>query len=427
MLGHRMGPAFALTALAALGAPQGPVAGARPAPSPTAAAAARTGAVLPGIDVLLAEGGGPLRGLRVGLITNRTGRTRSGESSIDALYASPDVKLVALFSPEHGIRGTARPGQSVASGRDPKTGLPIHSLYGKTEQPTAAMLKGLDALAFDIQSVGTRYYTYVWTMALAMKAAARAHLKFVVLDRPNPITGAHVQGNVLDPAHASFVGLYPVPMRYGLTPGELARWLNGEFHMGVDLAVVPVKGWRRGMWYDQTGIPWIAPSPNMPSLESATDYPGTCLFEGTNLSVGRGTPIAFQQIGAPWVDGPRLARELNERRLPGVRFQAVTFTPAHPGDGKYDGVRVRGVRFVITDRDAYDPTVASVAALVALHRMYPQQLTFRASHFDRLAGGTRLRRRILAGDDVSAITGPWARAVAAFEASARKYMIYPTK
>lgn len=380
--------------------------------------------VLPGVDVLLAEHGGPLRGLRVGLITNRTGRTISGESSIDALYHSPDLKLVALFGPEHGIRSNARPGESVAGGRDARTGLPIHSLYGATESPTPGMLRGLDALVFDIQGVGTRYYTYEWTMALAMRAAARHHLKFVVLDRPNPLTGLHAQGNVLEPAHSSFVGLYPVPMRYGLTMGELARWLNGEYHMGVDLVVVPMKGWRRDMWYDQTGIPWVPPSPNMPTLESALDYPGTCLFEGTNLSVGRGTPIAFQQVGAPWIDADALARRLNMRHLRGVRFEPVTFTPLRPGDGKYAGVAVHGIRFIVTDRDAYDPVVASVAALVELHRLYPDSLRFLVGHFDHLAGTTRLRERILAGDDVAAITAPWKASVAAFEASARRYMLY---
>ncbi len=304
-----------------------------PAPAETADTT-----ILPGIDVLVRAGGGPLRGLRVGLITNHTGRGADGTSTIDLLAALPEVDLAALFGPEHGIRGAVEGGESVESGRDAKTGVPIYSLYGETREPTAAMLSGLDALVFDIQDVGARYYTYVWTMALAMRAAARSHVRFVVLDRPDPIGGRLVQGNVLDTAFASFVGLYPVPMRYGLTPGELARWINAAYHVGAELTVVPVQGWRRGVWYDETALPWVPPSPNMPSLESATHYPGTCIFEGTNLSVGRGTPIAFQQIGAPWIDSDTLAARMNALGLAGVRFEATSFTPDRPGDGKYPGV-----------------------------------------------------------------------------------------
>src|SRR5690606_25114023 len=281
---------------AGAGAPAGERAGTEPEP-----------AVRLGIDVLMAQGAGALEGMRVGLITNHTGRDAQGRSTIDLLHGHPRIELVALFSPEHGIRGTARPGERVSSGRDEETGLPIHSLYGETREPTAAMLEGLDALVFDIQDVGARYYTYVWTMTLAMQAAARHGLRFVVLDRPNPIGGELVQGTVLEPAHATFVGLYPVPMRHGLTAGELARLANEEFGIGADLEVVRMEGWRRSQWWDETGLPWTPPSPNMPDLESATHYPGTCLFEGTNLSVGRGTSAAFQQIGAPWLDHETLA------------------------------------------------------------------------------------------------------------------------
>ncbi len=377
-----------------------------------------------GIDVVLEEGGGPLAGLRVGLITNQTGRTGDGRSSIDALDSLPAVRLVALFSPEHGIRGAAEAGANVESGRDARTGLPIHSLYGATKKPTPEMLAGLDALVFDIQDVGARYYTYVWTMMEALRAAAADDVRFVVLDRPNPITGTHVQGNVLDTAYASFVGLYAVPMRHGLTAGELARALNAEHRIGARLTVVPMLGWRRAMWYDETGLAWVAPSPNMPSLESATHYPGTCLFEGTNLSVGRGTPIAFQQIGAPWIDGAELARRLNARALPGVRFEPATFTPARPGDGKYADTTVHGVRFRATSRDAYDPTVAAVAALVELHRLYPRRFRISAVAFDRLAGTARLRERVMAGADVGEITAGWRAAREEFWNGAREYLLY---
>ena len=382
------------------------------------------GSVRLGIDVLLAANADILRGRRVGLITNHTGRNAAGESTIDLLHEHPAVDLVALFSPEHGIRGTAEAGERVESGRDARTGLPVHSLYGETRTPTAAMLEGIDVLVFDIQDIGSRYYTYVWTMALAMRAAAEHGIPFVVLDRPNPIGGALVQGNVLDPGHTSFVGLYPVPMRHGLTAGELARLVNAEFEVGADLTVVPMEGWRRDMWYDETGLPWTPPSPNMPSLESATHYPGTCLFEGTNLSVGRGTPLAFQQIGAPWLDHEELARRLEAYHLPGVRFDVVAFTPERPGDGKYDGVAVRGVRFVATDRDRYDPTRAAVAALIEIRRLHPDRLEWRSSHFDRLAGTDRLRRQIVDGASLEDVTRDWEGQVGAFNRLRERYLLY---
>jgi len=386
--------------------------------------AAGSAAVRPGIDVLLAGDAAPLAGRRVGLITNHTGRTADGRSTIDALAADPRVELVALFSPEHGIRGTADAGERVTDEVDDATGLPIYSLYGQTRAPTPAMLAGLDALAFDIQDIGTRYYTYVWTMTLAMEAAAGAGIPFVVLDRPNPIGGL-VQGNVLDTAYATFVGLHPVPMRHGLTAGELATFVNVEFRVGAELTVIPAEGWTRDLWFDGTGLEWRPPSPNMPSLESAAHYPGTCLFEGTNLSVGRGTPMAFQQIGAPWLAADTLAARLTARALPGVRIEAVTFTPSAPGDGKYDGEAVPGLRFTVTDRATYDPTVTAVAVLVELMRLHPDELTFRVAHFDRLAGSDRLRLQLLEGAEVEAIVAPWDARRTAFEAAARRHHLYP--
>lgn len=377
-----------------------------------------------GIDVLLAGDFEVLRGKRVGLITNHTGKNVAGESTIDLLHRAPGVRLVSLFSPEHGIRGEAEAGERVASGRDGKTGLPIHSLYGATRKPTPEMLAGLDALVFDIQDIGTRYYTYVWTMALALQAAAEQGLEFVVLDRPNPLGGVGVQGNVLDEAQSSFVGLYPVPMRHGLTAGELARLLNGEYGLGARLTVVPVAGWRRTQWFDETGLPWTAPSPNMPSLESALHYPGTCLFEGTNISVGRGTPLAFQQIGAPWLNNEELVRRLRARGLAGVEFEPVTFRPERPGDGKFDGEVVRGVRLVAVDRQSYDPTVTAIAMLVEIQRLHPERLTWRASHFDRLAGTDRVRKAVVAGREVAEITGGWGAEVAGFEGVRGRYLLY---
>ena len=280
------------------------------------------GNVRPGIEVLLTDSLSLVRGRRAGLITNHTGRDRSGTPSIDLLADHPEVELVALFSPEHGIRGSAEAGVRVESGVDERTGLPVHSLYGEIRAPTPEMLDGIEVLLFDIQDIGTRYYTYLSTMALAMEAAGAQGIPFVVLDRPNPIGGDPVHGNILDPAFSSFVGLYPIPMRHGLTAGEFARMAVGEFGVQADLSVAALDGWNRTMPYGDTGIPWIAPSPNMPSVESALHYPGTCLFEGTPISVGRGTDIAFQQVGAPWLDGEALAARSERARGAG--------RPLHP-------------------------------------------------------------------------------------------------
>jgi uncharacterized protein YbbC (DUF1343 family) len=377
-----------------------------------------------GVDVLL-ENPDVLRHQRVGLITNQTGRSADGRTTIDLLYARTDLHLRALFAPEHGLRGTAAPGAPIANDRDATTGLPVYSLYGRTLKPTPAMLAGLDALVYDLQDVGARSYTYIWTMALAMRAAAEQQLRFVVLDRPDPLGGALVQGNVLDPQLASFVGLYPVPMRYGLTPGELARYLNREEGIGVDLTVVPLAGWTRTRYYDETGLPWTPPSPNMPDLESALHYPGACLCEGTNLSVGRGTPRAFQQLGAPWVDNAELVRRLTAYSLAGVRFEAVTFTPAAPGDGKFADQLVRGVRFITTDRTTYDPTHAALAALRDLQRLHADKLTWNQTRFDQRAGSARVREQILAGAPLTEMTWGWDAQLAAFKRQSAPYLLYP--
>ncbi len=377
----------------------------------------------PGIEVLLADSMHLVRDRRVGLITNHTGIGRDGTHDIDLLRAA-GVELVALFGPEHGLRGTIDEGGRVDDAVDDRTGLPIYSLYGENLQPTAAMLADLDVLLFDIQDIGARYYTYVSTMALAMKAAAEQGLPFVVLDRPNPIGGEHVQGNVLEIERASFVGLYPIPMRHGMTAGELARLFNDEFGIGADLHVVPAAGWRRGQWFDQTGLPWVPTSPNMPSLESATHYPGTCLFEGTNLSVGRGTDIAFQQVGAPALDGALLAERLNRYGLAGVRFEPVSFTPRKPGDAKYDGATVNGVRFVAVDREVYDPTVAGVAALIEARRLAGAAWEWRPRHFDRLAGTSATREAIEAGMDLGQIVSTWEPQIAEFKQLRSRYLLY---
>lgn len=386
--------------------------------------------VRPGIAVLLSDSLHLLAGRRVGLITNHTGFLNVDgveRSTIDLLHEHAEVELVALYGPEHGLRGLAEAGEKVEDGRDVATGLPIFSLYGGTLAPSPEMLEGVETLVFDIQDIGTRYYTYVWTMALSMKAAADAGIPFVVLDRPNPIGGEQVQGSVLDPAFSSFVGLYAVPMRHGLTPGEMARWVNDTQAFGVDLSVVPAQGWTRDADWESTALPWRAPSPNMPTVISALHYPGTCLFEGTNLSVGRGTERAFEWVGAPFLDGEALAAELNALGLPGTRFEPARFTPVDAGDGKYSGQEVEGVRFVATDDAVYDPVHAAVATLQAAYRMAGSQWSWRDSHFDRLAGTDRLRLAVEGGDPtvVDALLAEWDRQAADFRAANRQYLIYP--
>ncbi len=382
-----------------------------------------SGSVRPGVEVLLSDSLGLVEGRRVGLITNHTGRDRAGASTIDLLAGHPNIDLAALFSPEHGIRGRAEAGERVAGSVDAATGLPIHSLYGATTKPTPAMLEGIEALLFDIQDVGARYYTYLSTMALAMEAAGEAGIPFVVLDRPNPIGGDAVQGNVLDPEFASFVGMYPVPMRHGLTAGEFARMAVGEFGLRVSLSVVVAEGWRRSMPFGDTGIPWVAPSPNMPSVESALHYPGTCLFEGANLSVGRGTRRAFQQIGAPWLDAEALAGRLAALDVPGAAFVPVRFTPSEPGDGKFAGVEAHGVRLVVAGPD-YDPTLAALALLAETRAMSGARWQWRPGHFDRLAGTDRLRLAVEAGATYVELAQAWGAGLAGFLGRRRPYLLY---
>ena len=351
-----------------------------------------------------------------------------GTSTIDALHAHPDIALAALFAPEHGLRGDVALDDLVASGTDPATGLPVHSLYGGADRrkPTPEQLRGLDALAFDIQDIGARPYTYVWTMALALEAAAENDLLFVVLDRPNPIGGDAVQGPVQDHEHLTFVGLHPVPLRHGLTAGELARFLVGERGIDARLLVVPARGWRRGLWFDETGLTWRPPSPNMPTLESAAHYPGTVLLEGTNLSVGRGTEVAFQQVGAPWLDAERYAAAVRSAAGDGVRIEPVSFTPRAPQDGKFADREVRGVRLRVTDRAAYDPVRTGVALIVAARAQAPQQFGWTGT-IDRLIGYAAFREGVDAGLDAARLTESWSAQEARFRTDRAPYLLYPAR
>ena len=380
-----------------------------------------------GIEVLLSDSLHLVQGQRVGLLTNHTGIYWTSDSivgsTIDVLHEASNVDLVALYAPEHGIRGQEQAGAVIDSGRDERTGIPIHSLYGEVRKPTPAMLEGVDVLLFDMQDIGARYYTYVSTMALAMEAAGEQDIPFIVLDRPNPVRGDIVQGNLLKPGYETFVGMYPVPMRHGMTAGELAQLYVGDFGVEVDLHVVPLDGWTRDMTFDQTQLPWVPPSPNMPSVESALAYPGTCLFEGTPISVGRGTDRAFQWVGAPWLDGVQLAESLNGYGINGVRFEAATFTPRNAGDRKFEGQVVSGVLLVPESTD-YDASKAAVAMLLETYSMSGDNWLWAEAHFDRLAGTDLLRLGIEAGADFAELTSAWDSETQAFEQLRAPFLIY---
>jgi uncharacterized protein YbbC (DUF1343 family)/CubicO group peptidase (beta-lactamase class C family) len=374
--------------------------------------------VLAGIDVLRAENFAPLKGLRVGLLTNHTGRARDGAATIDLLAAAPDVKLTALFSPEHGIRGILD--ESVPSSRDEKTGLPINSLYGDTRRPTAAMLSGLDAIVIDLQDIGTRFYTYMTSMAYVLEEAAARKIKVFVLDRPNPIGGVQIEGPTLDPAAVGFTGYFPqMPIRHSLTLGELGRLFNGEKKIGADVTVIAVKGWRRDAWFDDTGLGWVNPSPNMRTLYAATMYPGIGAFESANLSVGRGTDTPFEHLGAPWIDGSKLADALNARQIPGVRFYPERFTPTA---SKFANTECQGVFIVITDRNALRPVRVGVEIAAALLKLFPGkfEIDSAARLFGSVAGLTRLK----AGDDPAAIAASWAAGESRWRLMRAKYLLY---
>jgi uncharacterized protein YbbC (DUF1343 family) len=405
----------------------------------TAAPRAPAPRVRPGISVLLSDSIGLVRGKRVGLITNHTGIDEHGESDIELLRgpAARDagVRLVTLFSPEHGIRGT-EDRENLASGIDARSGLTVHSLYTNTAiAPPDSTLRDLDVLVVDLQDVGTRTWTYVGSMLYAMRAAARRQLPIVVLDRPNPLNGVSVDGPLLDPSLANPnehsatrsarpYALYPTPLRHGMTMGELARYFDADLKIGADLHVVPAAGWRREMWFDETGLPWVRPSPNLPTLTSATVYPAIVGFEGTNVSVGRGTPDAFQRIGASWLKADSVVALLSGRGLPGVRFERSDFTPQAPGDGKYAGRHIAGVRVVLTDRDRFDAGRTGAALLWALARTSPESLVVKGAAFDDRFGRPGMREALMRGEDPDAVVARDSAAVAGWLRQVAPYRIY---
>ena len=377
--------------------------------------------VAPGIEVLLSDSLHLIRGKRVGLITNQSGRDRRGTSTIDLLYHAPGVRLTALFGPEHGLRGVAQAGAAVATTTDSATAVPIYSLYGETRVPTAEMLRDVDVLLYDIQDVGARVYTYEWTMALSAEAAGKLGKKFIVLDRPDPIRGDRVEGNILDERFRSFVGQYPVALRYGLTPGELLRYLVGTGQVKADIAVVPMRGWRRSMWWDETGIPWVNPSPNLRSLDATALYPGTVFFEGTNATEGRGTDKPFQLIGAEWLsDAGAIAREMNAMALPGVRFDSTSRTIE--SGFKFGGKTIPMIELTVTDRNALRAVDVGVRLLRAIYVHHRAEWQWRSS-IERLAGTDELRAAV-EQETIDALLAKWAREAGEFQEQSRKFWIY---
>ena len=376
--------------------------------------------------MLLSDSTHLIAGKRLGLLSNHTGVDRNGRRDVDLLRTVNGARLTVLFSPEHGFRGT-EDRSGLPDDGDSLTGLPIYSLYGGSRNAARSALDSIDVLLIDLQDIGARYYTYIATAAQLMRDATRAGKRVIVLDRPDPVGGIAVQGNVrsnVGNPDSALVGFLPVAMRHGMTFGELARMSNDVLAIGADLVVVPAAGWKRTMFFDETGLPWVRPSPNMPDLESALLYPGTCLFEGTNLSVGRGTRVAFQVLGAPWLDPARVLDRLRAFPLEGVDITPTVFTPLAPTDGKYAGALLQGVQMHVRDRAHYDPTRLAVALLAAIRAAHPDQFRFRAQSFDGLAAGPELRSALEAGLSPQKIWDAWEPGLARFRTVRAKYLLY---
>lgn len=400
-----------------------------------------------GLDVLFSQQLDLIRGKRVGLITNPTGVDAQLRTTIERFRSEREVKLAALYGPEHGVRGNAQAGEYVPFFRDEHLGLPVFSLYGQTQKPPADMLTNIDAImrdydtqhagktveremlqsvevmVYDLQDIGTRIYTFIATMAYAMQAAAEAGLPFIVLDRPNPINGVALEGPILEyPRHSSFIGLYPIALRHGMTAGELARLFNEKFlPRKCDLTVVAMQGWSREMWFDETGLPWVLPSPNMPTLDTATVYPGQVLLEGTNLSEARGTTKPFELFGAPWIDGYVLTRELNALGLAGVKFREAWFAPTF---SKFAGQRCGGCQVHVTARDAFRPVRTTLAILQVVKQLYGAKLELHADYFDKVMGTSNVRERFERGESFTQIAAPWDAPLAEFGRLRAPYLLY---
>ena len=380
-----------------------------------------------GLDVFLEAHLDSVAGSRVALLACPSSVDGGLRSTVERLYRHPAVNLVALFGPEHGIRGEAQAGRSVASAIDSLTGLPIYSLYGETHSPTDEMLSGIDIIVIDLQDAGVRFYTFLATALYVLRAANEAGVAVIILDRPSPIGGMRIEGPLLDAAYTSFVGPYPLPIRYGMTMGEVARLVNDR-DIGCDLTVIALRGWSRALWFDDTGLPFIPSSPNLPTLDAVTLYPGTCLVEGTNLSEGRGTTRPFEYIGAPWIDAESLADQLNDLSLPGLRFRPMYFVPTF---SKYQGELCAGVHIYVTDREVYQPVSAMLHVLQTLKRRYPNEFAWRQPWregsrppIDLLWGGDGLRGHLESDDPVEALIESWQPDLREFERLRATYLLY---
>jgi uncharacterized protein YbbC (DUF1343 family) len=400
-----------------------------------------------GIEVFLENHLDLVKGKRVGLITNPTGVDSHLKSTIELMYSNPQINLVALYGPEHGVRGNAQAGEYVSFYMDEKYKIPVFSLYGQSEKPAAGMLKNIDeymrsfdtentgkipessmvervdVMIFDIQDVGTRIYTYIATMAFCMEASAENGVDFIVLDRPNPINGIDMEGPLLQyPEYSSFVGLYSIPVRHGMTAGELARFFNANFFKKkANLTVIPMQGWEREMWYDDTSLPWVIPSPNMPSIHTATVYPGQVFLEGTNVSEGRGTTKPFELFGAPWIDGYDLTKRLNELNLPGVKFREAWFTPVF---SKYKGELCGGAQIHIKDRNIYRPFESSLHIIKTIKNMYPAFFKFYTEYMDKIMGTSEVREAVEKGIDIKDIVKSHQEDLNNFYKLRKSYLLY---
>ncbi len=403
--------------------------------------------VKPGAEVFLEKHIGLVKNKRVGLITNPTGVDSSLNSLIELLFSHPDIDLIALYSPEHGVRGNAQAGEYIPFYIDDKYKLPVFSLYGQSHKPEPGMLSnideymrsfdtedagktpedsmvaGIDVMLFDIQDVGTRIYTYIATMAYCMQACAEAGIDFIVLDRPNPLNGLAMEGPVLEYPHfSSFVGLYPIPVRHGMTAGELANYFNENFlEKKANLTVIPIQGWIRDMWYDETLLPWVFPSPNMPSLDTATVYPGQVFLEGTNVSEGRGTTRPFELFGAPWIDGFKLTDRLNSFKLDGVIFREAWFTPVF---SKFKGKLCGGAQIHVLDRDKFKPWETTLYIIQTIKELYPDDLKFHRDYFDMIMGTDKVRNALEQGVKVPQIIKQFREDIEDFAEIRKPYLIY---
>jgi uncharacterized protein YbbC (DUF1343 family) len=388
--------------------------------------------VRPGLEVLL-DDPRPIAGKKIGLVTNQSAVTTDLRHAVRVLQAGRGWKLTALFGPEHGIWGEAQDMEGVDHTSDPMTGLPVYSLYGRSEKdlaPRREVLKTLDALVIDLQDIGSRYYTFIYTMALCMREAAPIGLPVIVLDRPNPIDGVHLEGNIREEKYSSFVGMFPLPTRHGMTPGELARYFNNVFKLNCNLNVIPMRGWRRGMWWGDTGLPWVIPSPNMPTVYTATVYPGMCLVEGTNLSEGRGTTHPFEFFGAPWLEPFKLAERLNAVGLPGVRFRAHYFLPKFQ---KHKDQVCGGVELHVTNRWAFEPYRTGLWCVKVARDMNTEKFDWRRETYefvsdrlaiDLLAGSDRYRAIVEAGGNPDDWVAEWEESLRDFASQREEFLLY---